>query len=99
MRPLDSLYRDLLNVGFVVLRQAMDSQNREWLEAEVELLHNIPSLIEEENQHRHHYFWSQERAAYIERLKSLGQELPLSRMRTFYEPIWKEMESHIQRLR
>jgi hypothetical protein len=62
------------------------------------LLHNVPSLLGEKNIERHRYFWFQERAHYIEWVSDAGNELAKSRMRTFYEPIWEEMESTVLEL-
>lgn len=93
---LSSLYVKFLNVGFIVLKQAVDSQNREWVDAELELLHNVPSLIQENNKARHSYFWYKERVHYIEWVACPGREQALSRMRTYYEPIWVEMEPLVQ---
>jgi hypothetical protein len=83
-------------VGFIVLRQAIDSGDRTWLNAELELLHNIPSLIDEPNLERHRYFWNTERPYYLESLKSSGNVEAESRMRTFYAPVWKEMEPEMR---
>jgi hypothetical protein len=93
MAELDLFYAQLLSVGFVVMRQAAEANNRDWLEAEFELLHNVPSLIGEPNAERHRYFWSQERTHYIEWVSAPGREEAKARMTTYYEPIWNEMET------
>jgi hypothetical protein len=98
MRELDRLYARLLQVGFVVLNQALQSGNRDWARAEVELLHNIPSLLGEDNIERHQYFWTGERQHYLDWLSQHGTAEARSRMRTFYEPLWNEMESLIVQL-
>jgi hypothetical protein len=92
MNDLDSLYTQLLAVGFLVLRQAADSGNQEWLDAELELLHNIPSLIGESNVERHKYFWTQERRHYVQWVSADGRQHAKSRMLTYYQPIWSKME-------
>ena len=92
MSELDRLYARLMQVGFLVLRQAIDSENADWIRAEIELLHNIPSLLGEENFERHRYFWTHERDQYLNWLLSHGSAEARSRMRTYYEPLWKEME-------
>lgn len=97
MRDLDVLYAQLLQVGFVVLKQAMESGNQEWVNAELELLHNIPSLLGEDNVERHRYFWFKERAHYIKWVSAAGREEAKSRMLTFYEPIWGELQPLIDR--
>lgn len=98
MTQLATLYIQLLQVGFIVLRQAVESGNREWVDSELELLHNVPSLIEESNKARHRYFWYKERTRHIEWVAGPGREEAMSRMRTFYEPIWDEMEPLVRQL-
>lgn len=88
---LDRLYAQLLQVGLVVLRQAAEDGDNKYVLAELELLHNVPSLIGEENVERHRFFWEQEIPQYLERLTSRGDKLARSRMRTYYEPLWDEM--------
>ena len=92
MAKLDQLYAHLLAVGFVVMRQAAESKSQDWLEAEFELLHNVPSLIGESNVERHRYFWSKERPHHVKWVSAPGREQAKSRMLTYYKPIWDEME-------
>jgi hypothetical protein len=98
MTELEKLYAELLHRGFIVLREAFDSGSLEWLNAEIELLHNVPSLMGENNEKRHQYFWSQERTYYLERLSKLALERAQLRIRMLYEPIWAEMEPLIAQL-
>ena len=98
MSELDRFYARLMQVGLIVLRQAIESGNQDWVRAEIELLHNIPSLLGEENIERHRYFWSQERGQYLGWLSLHGSVEARSRMRTYYEPIWKEMEPLVTQL-
>ncbi len=97
MCELDFLFARFLSVGFVVMRQAFESSSREWMDDELELLHNVPSLMGENNAKRIEYFWFKERAHYIQRISMPGRELANSRMMTYYKPIWDEMEPHITR--
>ncbi len=98
MHELNSFYGRLLQFGFIGLRQAVCLGNRGWAEAEIALLHNIPSLLSEPNLERHRYFWFKERVHYIEWACALGREEIKSRMLTYYEPIWRDMEPAILRL-
>ena len=91
MTELESLYAQTLQVGFLVLRQAVESGDRDWVNAELELLHNVPSLIGEGNTRRHRYFWDQERPRYLSWVSGPGRDIAKSRMLTYYEPIWNEM--------
>lgn len=93
MSELDQFYIQLLHVGFTVLRQAVDAKETHWVEAELEFLHNIPSLIGEENVERHRYFWLQERTHFVQRINSKGTAHARSRLNTFYAPILEEMSS------
>jgi hypothetical protein len=92
MSELDALYARLLQLGFIVMKLAADRQDHEWLEAEMAMLHNVPSLLVEPNAKRHEYYWRQERQAYINWVNAPGREEAKSRMLTFYEPIWRDME-------
>lgn len=89
---LDQLYCRMLSLGFILLRKANDAGDAEWVASELELLHNVPSLVGEENALRHEYFWLQERTAYIERASASGRERQKSEMLTYYDPIWRKME-------
>ncbi len=75
-----------------MLRQAVQARDDDWVGAEIELLHNVPSLLNEPNLARHRYFWFSERERYIEWVSAPGRDEPRSRMRTYYEPIWRDME-------
>ena len=97
MDDLDYLYSRMLHFGFLHLREAFDSGDDEWLSKELELLHNVPSLLSEENSERHRYFWFKERNRYVAWVLAHGGEESTSRMRSFYEPIWNEMEPLILR--
>lgn len=92
MESLDQLYADMLHRGFLVLQQALDANDVAWARAEVELLHNIPGLIGEQNLQRHRYFWLQERMHYLAWIESSGHSLAKSRMTVYYAPVWQEME-------
>lgn len=92
MNKLDKLYCKLLDVGFIILKQAIDSGNEEWVQAELEMLHNVPSLVGESKYKRHEYYWIKERPKYIDFISDHGDALAKSKMKTYYVPIWKEME-------
>lgn len=92
MERLNGLYGRLLAAGFLVLRQAVDAKDFEWAQAEIELLHNVPSLIDEPNLERHRYFWFTEREHYINWASAPGHEKVKSRMNTYYVSLWAEME-------
>ena len=98
MTQLEALYAEMLGVGLRALRQATESGNWDWINAELELLHNVPGLMGEDNKERHRYFWSKERARYVDWVSGPGREEARSRMRTYYDPIWSEMEPLVKQL-
>lgn len=95
MHELDRYYARLLQVGLLVIDQALEAEELDWARAEVQHLHNIPTLINEENVERHAYYWNEERASYIDWLTAHGSEHARSRMRTYYKPIWDAMALQI----
>ena len=92
MSELNALYSRVLGYGLISLREAVRCRDLEWAEAEIELLHNIPSLLDEANLERHRYFWFDEREAYIQWVNASERPIPKRRMRLYYEPVWQEME-------
>jgi hypothetical protein len=96
MTTLDQLYCRLLAFGLLGLREAIRSADSAWAEAEVEFLHNVPSLLGEPNPERHRCFWALERERYIAWVRSSKRERPISRLRTYYEPVLTDIEPLIQ---
>jgi hypothetical protein len=97
MDAINQYYVRLLHLGFIVLRQAIDAKDWEWADREREFLHNIPSLINEPNIKRHEHFWNNERPMYVEWVNKRGGDAK-SRMLTYYEPTFCEMDTAIQEL-
>jgi hypothetical protein len=95
---LDTLYGKLLGFGLVSIREALRAKDYERAEAEVEYLHNVPTLLGEPNLERHRYFWFTEREAYIQWAKQRGSERAQTIMRMYYEPVWLEMWSILEEL-
>lgn len=93
MTTRNQLYCQMLTLGFVVLRQAVESGDSEWVEQEMELLHNVPSLIDESNIERHKYFLEKEKRRYEEWASSPGRDTQKSLMLTYYTPLWEHMEA------
>lgn len=98
MNDLNSLYIQMLHVGMLVLRQALAEGDNDWADAEVELLHNVPSLINEPDATQHEYFWKATRGHHIEWVSKPGRELAKSRMETYYEPLWLQMEPIVRKM-
>jgi hypothetical protein len=93
MDRLDECYIRLLGCGLTILREAAYENNLSWVKAEVEFLHNIPSLIGEGNVKRHEYFWMQERSHYLSWLESHGPDKARSMIRALYLPVLNDMEA------
>ena len=66
-------YKHILAMGLLALRDRAPLFNSSRLvEIEAEHLHNIPSLIDEDNLQRHLYYFNKERPAYIASLQELA---------------------------
>ena len=98
MRELDFLYAEILGAGFIVLRAALNSKDWEWINAEYEVLHNVPSLIGEANIEHHKCYWFGDRTYYLDWLSAKGPEGAQSRMPAYYKPIWDKMELVIMQI-
>lgn len=98
MNGLDSLYIELLKRGFIMLQQASDSGNAGWLKAEVEMLHNVPSLIGEALVGRHKYYLDCEQAKYTKWVALSGSERIKSKVKAYYDPVWGDIEKIIQQI-
>ena len=96
MIKLAPLYARLLQFGFLILREAHEANNEAWVRAEIEHLHNVPSLIGEPNAAWHRYYLEKERTAYQQWVAESGTEEIAQKMRTYYEPIWNELERLFQ---
>ena len=98
MDELNSLYLQMMQLGMLVLRQAVSEHDDEWAAAEVELLHNVPNLINDFDVEQHRYFWNATRVAHIDWIEANDHETARSRMRIYYDPIWKQLEPRIAAL-
>lgn len=92
MAALDDCYVQLLKVGFLLLRKASDENDTEWVAKEVEHLHNIPSLIGDQNTSRHRFYWDKERVPYMEWVKANASQVHRELVEAMYHPIWDSME-------
>lgn len=98
MSRLDELYLTLIESGFVMLKLAFNSRNMDWMKEEIEMLHNVPSLIDEKNKERHRYFWTKERTHYIQWVAKQDREDIKSRADALYDPIWIELDPIMRQL-
>ena len=66
MTERDSIYVQILHHGLLRIRDSAALGHLDYCIVESEHLHNVPSLIGEINEERHLYYFSQERAHYLE---------------------------------
>jgi hypothetical protein len=59
---------------------------------------HVPSLINEPDACHHEYFWNATRAHHVEWASMPGRERVKSRMKTYYEPLWVQMEPIINEM-
>lgn len=85
-------YFDILHRGLVLLRNSAFAGQLELCQIEADHLHNIPSLLHEENELRHQYYIRGERGLYLERLQKLGNDEYLEQTLIWYEEPWRVLE-------
>jgi hypothetical protein len=95
MKPFDmqirnDAYREILHWGLLAIRDwAAHHDNAKLAELEADHIHNLPSLIDETNEARHHYYIITEQPYYLERLEKMShpeyREFILAR----YQQPWK----------
>lgn len=95
MTERDAHYAWLLHLGPVVVRDAIKSGDHAWAEAEAEMLHNVPSLIGETNEHRRRNFIEKEAPSCIDWVAKHGPELAQSRARSRYAPIFEKLKDEL----
>ena len=94
MRTRDEVYRDILHFGLLHIRNAGYSGDARSCEIEADHLHDLPSLIGEENELRHQYYYDQERTLYLERMAvqdSTGAERARFTLERYCD-LWAELE-------
>jgi hypothetical protein len=92
MESLNALYLQMLELGLSQIKHALWARDFEFAEAQVVLLHNIPSLISESYIEGHRYFWEAERPHYLAWLSKSGSAEAKAKTATYYESIWAEMQ-------
>ena len=60
---------------------------------EADHLHNIPTLLHEENEHRHEYYIREERGLYLQRLRGRGAVEYLEQVAIWYSEPWRVLAS------
>lgn len=88
-QPRLRAYLDLLHHGLVLLRNYTHAGNVELSRVEADHLHNIPTLLYEDNEHRHEYYIRGERGLYLDRLRRLGAAEYLEQAGIWYSASWR----------
>jgi hypothetical protein len=82
-------YLELLHRGLVLVRNFAHSGTVELCRIEADHLHNIPTLLYEENEHRHEYYIRSERMLFLRRLRELGAVGYLEQAGIWYAEPWR----------
>ncbi|MCX7388712.1 MAG: hypothetical protein NTX48_18775 [Planctomycetales bacterium] len=94
MKSLDYLYIEILRLGLILLRDAVQSGNSEWSRQEVEHLHEVPSLIGDMNSWHHLAYWEMSQGPYREWVQQQDADVQ-DCIFAFYETVWTKMRPHM----
>lgn len=89
MQARQQAYAEILRWGLLAIREAAYAGKTTVCEVEADHFHNLPSLLDEPNEARHHCYIGQERSYYLERVDQLGDAEYAAERRRFYEQPWK----------
>lgn len=92
---LNRLYIKVLTYGLIAIRDAAFAGDIERCKMEADHIHNLPSLINEENMHRHLYYYNTERQAYCVWAMERGDNSLTEFIRDIYLPLWTEILEHL----
>jgi hypothetical protein len=83
-------YQRILSVGLLAIRDRATTLNSVKIaEIEADHLHNIPSLLEETNEHRHIFYAHKERGLYLQRIHEHADQNYLDYVVRFYQEPWE----------
>jgi hypothetical protein len=91
VRPRDEAYLGLLHRGLVLLRNYAGAGRVELCRIEADHLHNVPTLLFEDDEQRHVYYLTQERGLYLDRLRALGAAEYLEEAAIWYAEPWRAL--------
>lgn len=90
-------YLHILQFGILRIREDARAGRSDLCAAEAIHLHNIPSLVFEENEHRHAYYFEAEKEAYLEQIGALVSteygDFALRR----YREAWRQLDELLDR--
>ena len=84
-------YREILHWALLAIREAASAGKSKLCETEADHLHNLPSLFDEQNEHRHRYYIASERELYLDRMKEQGETQYLEDRMRWYAEAWKTL--------
>lgn len=93
MQHREQAYLDLLQRGLVLLRNYAHADRVELCRIEADPLHNIPTLLHEDNEHQREYYIRGERGLYLQRLRELGAAEYLEQAAIWYSEPWRVLAS------
>lgn len=83
-------YQRILSVGLLAIRDRATTLNSVKIaEIEADHLHNIPSLLEETNEHRHIFYAHKERNLYLQRIRDHADQNYLDYVVRLYQEPWE----------
>jgi hypothetical protein len=92
MRSRDEIYLDIISAGLLAIRTAGWSNNAQICAIEADHLHNIPSLIGQNNELLHQFYFDVERPLYIDRISEENAASdPASSPAKRYREYWNEL--------
>lgn len=91
MSNRDKAYLEILKYGLIFIRNSAHDGKPKVCEIEADHLHNIPTLIQEENNLRHRYYLDNERSLYLERRKKNEKDFDVFTFQR-YEELWRIIE-------
>ena len=97
MTQLDDMYLSILKSGIVAIRNSLSVGDAEWAQLEAEHLHEIPSLIADANNNRHHYYLNQTVALYLEAIKKRNRMDIARHAHAAYFAVWDRMREMLKK--
>ena len=89
MQARQQAYAEILRWGLLAIREAAYAGKTKVCEIEADHIHNLPSLLDEPNEARHHFYIGQERDYYLDRLEQFTDAQYAAERKRFYEQPWK----------
>lgn len=85
----DRAYLDLLHHGLVLIRNFACGGRLEVAPVEAEHLHEVPTLVGEDNERRHVYYLRGTRGLYLQQLRALGDTEYMEQVSLWYSGPWR----------